>query len=187
MLLFLVKKGRNPSSETQGQIVGARESLNRRKNKARRKVKNGEKSPLGTMSYQTSSKRLLPFWLLIGARKLVFFWHQSDGRNPGGSLKFNDQYQRHQQYHRQLKHPYWSIAFNFHTSLLHLRNHGITQEKVTKIEVFFKGWGFNLHAEIFVAWENSQHLVTLPLVSLPNDVWEMSARIPYRWRVTTQI
>ena len=33
------------SSETQGQIEGARESLNGRKNKARRKVKNGEKSP----------------------------------------------------------------------------------------------------------------------------------------------
>ena len=35
------------SSETQGQIVGARESLNGRKNKARRKVKNSEKSPWG--------------------------------------------------------------------------------------------------------------------------------------------
>ena len=35
------------SSETQGHIVGARESLNGRKNKARRKVKNGEKSPSG--------------------------------------------------------------------------------------------------------------------------------------------
>ena len=33
------------SSETQGQIVGARESLNGRENMARRKVKNGEKSP----------------------------------------------------------------------------------------------------------------------------------------------
>ena len=38
---------RRPSSETQGQIVGARESLNGRKNMARRKVKNGEKSPWG--------------------------------------------------------------------------------------------------------------------------------------------
>ena len=37
----------SPSSETQGQIVGARESLNGRKNKARRKVKNSEKSPWG--------------------------------------------------------------------------------------------------------------------------------------------
>ena len=35
------------SSETQGQIVGARESINGRKNIARRKVKNGEKSPWG--------------------------------------------------------------------------------------------------------------------------------------------
>ena len=51
-----------------GQIVGARKSLNGRKNKARKKGKNGEKRPLGTMSYQTSSKRSPPFWLLIGAR-----------------------------------------------------------------------------------------------------------------------
>ena len=35
------------SSETQGHIVGARESLNGRKNKARRNVKNREKSPWG--------------------------------------------------------------------------------------------------------------------------------------------
>ena len=39
----------------------------------------------------------------------------------------------------------------------------------------------------FVAWEDSQHLVTLQLVSPPNDVWETSAEIPYWWRVTTQI
>ena len=37
----------NPSSETQGQIVGPRESLNMRKNMAQRKVKNGKKSPWG--------------------------------------------------------------------------------------------------------------------------------------------
>ena len=35
------------SSETQGQTVGARESLNGWKNKARRKEKNGEKGPWG--------------------------------------------------------------------------------------------------------------------------------------------
>ena len=49
MLLNTVEE--NPqvilSSETQGQIVGAKESLNGRKNKARRKVKNGEKSSSG--------------------------------------------------------------------------------------------------------------------------------------------
>jgi len=39
----------------------------------------------------------------------------------------------------------------------------------------------------FVAWENSRHLATLPMVSPPNDVWETSAEIPYWWRVTTLI
>ena len=32
------------------------------------------------MSYLTSSKRSPPVWLLIRARKLVFFWHQSEAR-----------------------------------------------------------------------------------------------------------
>ena len=37
-----------------------------------------------------------------------------------------------------------------------------------------------------VAWENSRHSETPPLVSPRNDVWETSAEIPYRWRVTSQ-
>ena len=61
------------SSEAQGQIVRARESLNGQKNMARRKVKNGEKSPWGQMSYQISSKRSPPFWLLIGAKNFCVF------------------------------------------------------------------------------------------------------------------
>ena len=44
--LFLVPHS-DPSSETQGQIMGAKESLNGRKNMARRTVKNSEKSPWG--------------------------------------------------------------------------------------------------------------------------------------------
>ena len=32
------------------------------------------------MSYQTSSKRSPPFWLLIGARKTQVSWHQSEAR-----------------------------------------------------------------------------------------------------------
>ena len=40
---------------------------------------------------------------------------------------------------------------------------------------------------VLVAWENSWHLATLPLVSPPNDIWETSAEIPYWCRVTTQI
>ena len=41
------------SSETQGQIVGARESLNGRENMARRKVRKGEKIPWGSDQFQT--------------------------------------------------------------------------------------------------------------------------------------
>ena len=70
-----------PSSETQGQIKGARESLNGRKNiYGTKKSKERREEPLGTMSYQTSSKRSPPFWLLIGARKTQVFWHQSEAR-----------------------------------------------------------------------------------------------------------
>ena len=53
------------SPETQGQIVGARESLNGRKNMARRKVKNGEKSPCGQCLTRPVPKglRRSDFWL----------------------------------------------------------------------------------------------------------------------------
>ena len=82
--MVYVKMGNSPyqepSSETQGQIVGAMESLNKRKNMAQKKSKERREEPVGTVSYQTSSKRSPPFWLLIGARKLVFFWHQSEAR-----------------------------------------------------------------------------------------------------------
>ena len=36
-----------------------------------KKRKERREEPLGTMSYQTSSKRSQPFWLLIGARKTL--------------------------------------------------------------------------------------------------------------------
>jgi len=65
--------GIETSSETQGRIVGARESLNGQKNMAQKKSKERREEPLGTISYQTSSKRSPPFWLLIGARKLCDF------------------------------------------------------------------------------------------------------------------
>ena len=45
-----------------------------------KKSKERREEPLGTMSYQTSSKRSPPFWLLIGARKLLCFSTQSEGR-----------------------------------------------------------------------------------------------------------
>ena len=45
-----------------------------------KKSKERREEPLGAMSYQTSSKRSPLFWLLIGGRKLVFFWHDSEPR-----------------------------------------------------------------------------------------------------------
>ena len=42
--------------------------------------KERREEPLGTMFYQTSSKRSPPFYLLIGARKLLCFSAQSEGR-----------------------------------------------------------------------------------------------------------
>ena len=64
----------DPSSETQGQIVRARGILNCQENMARRKVKNGEKSPLGQCL-----TRPVPNGL-IGARKLLCFSAQSEAR-----------------------------------------------------------------------------------------------------------
>ena len=55
-----------------------------------KKSKERREEPLGTMSYQTSSKRSPPFWLLIGARKLVFFWHQSEARTAATVWNWSD-------------------------------------------------------------------------------------------------
>ena len=43
-----------------------------------KKSKERREEPLGTMSYQTSSKRSPLFCLLIGQKKV--FWHQSETR-----------------------------------------------------------------------------------------------------------
>ena len=45
-----------------------------------KKSKERPEEPLGTMSYQTSSKRSPPFWLLIGQKNTKIFWHQSETR-----------------------------------------------------------------------------------------------------------
>ena len=45
-----------------------------------KKSKERLEEPLGTMSYQTSSKRSPPFWLLIGQKNTNVFWHQSGAR-----------------------------------------------------------------------------------------------------------
>ena len=45
-----------------------------------KKSKERREEPLETMSYQTSSKRSPPFWLLIGQKNTKVFWHQSEAR-----------------------------------------------------------------------------------------------------------
>ena len=62
-----------------GADSGVRESLNGRKN-GTKKSREQQKEPLGTMSHQTSSKWLLPFYLLIGQKNTKVFWHQSGAR-----------------------------------------------------------------------------------------------------------
>ena len=45
-----------------------------------KKSKERPEEPLGTISYQTSSKRSPPLWLLIDTRKLLCFSAQSEAR-----------------------------------------------------------------------------------------------------------
>ena len=65
----------DPGADSEGEVKSKRvEKYGTKKSKERRE------EPLGTMSYQTSSKRSPPFWLLIGARKLLCLSAQSKGR-----------------------------------------------------------------------------------------------------------
>ena len=75
------------SSETQGQIVGVRESLNGRKNMAQRKVKNGEKSPWGQCLTRPvpNGRRRSGFWL-VPENFCVFLPNQkAERRRPFGT------------------------------------------------------------------------------------------------------
>ena len=76
-----------PSSETQGQIVEARESLNGRKNMERRKVKNGDKSPWGqclTRPVPNGGRRSV-FWLGRKTQKFSGTNRKSEPRRPFGT------------------------------------------------------------------------------------------------------
>ena len=76
-----------PSSETQGQIVGARESLNGRKNMAWKKVKNGEKSPWGQCLTRPvpNDRRRSASWL-VPEKLCVFLPNQeAERRRPFGT------------------------------------------------------------------------------------------------------
>ena len=71
--------------------MGVRESLNGPKNIDRtKKSKERKEEPLGTLSYQTSSKRSPPFWLPIGTRKRLCFSVQSEGRTAATVWNWSD-------------------------------------------------------------------------------------------------
>ena len=53
-----------------------------------KKSKERPEEPLGTMSYQTSSKRSPPFWLLSGQKNTKVFWHQSEARTAATVWKY---------------------------------------------------------------------------------------------------
>ena len=63
-----------------GADSGNEEKPKRAEKYGTKKSKERREEPLGTMSYQTSSKRSPPFWLLISARKTQVFWHQSEAK-----------------------------------------------------------------------------------------------------------
>ena len=67
---------KNASSETQARIVGERESLNGRKNMARRKVENGEKNPWGQCLTRPvpNGRRRSAFWLGRKTQKFSGTW-----------------------------------------------------------------------------------------------------------------
>ena len=73
-----------PSS---GQIVGARESLNGRENMARRKEKNGEKSPWGQCLTRPvpNGRRRSAFWLGRKTQKFPGTNQKSERRRPFGT------------------------------------------------------------------------------------------------------
>ena len=63
-----------------GADSGGERKSNRAGKNGTKKSKERREEPLGTMSYQTSSKLSPSFWLLIGARKLLCFSAQSEGK-----------------------------------------------------------------------------------------------------------
>ena len=81
------QKRKFPSSETQGQIVGARGSLNGRENVARRKLKNVEKSPWGQCLTKPvpNGRRRSGFWW-VPENFCVFLPNQkAERRRPFGT------------------------------------------------------------------------------------------------------
>ena len=71
----------------QGADSGGEEKSKQAEKYCTKNSKERWEEPLGTMSYQTSSKWSLPFWLLIGARKTQVFLTPIRSQNGGDHLE----------------------------------------------------------------------------------------------------
>ena len=82
-----------------------------------KKSKEWREEPLGTMSYQTSSKRSPPFWLLIGARKT-----QVSCRPNGSNVIFGELFSLSNHFVRNFRGPktmrFIALKKNLITNLL---------------------------------------------------------------------
>ena len=70
----------NPILGDPGADSGGEAKSKRAEKYSTKTSKERPEEPLGTMSFQTSSKRSPPFWLLIGQKNTKVFWHQSEAR-----------------------------------------------------------------------------------------------------------
>ena len=87
--LFISNLRLTSSSATQGQLVGAGKSLaGEKKIRAKKKSRRRIRAP-GDKVLTDSSKRSEQSWLLIGARKSLFFSAQSQSRNTRSRFVFS--------------------------------------------------------------------------------------------------
>ena len=88
LLLFLgsILTRAQPILEDLGADSGGEGKSKQAEKYGTKKSKERREEPLGTMSYQTSSKRSQPLWLLIGARKLLCFFCTNGTLNKSAAL-----------------------------------------------------------------------------------------------------
>ena len=88
LLLFLgsILTRAQPILEDLGADSGGEGKSKQAEKYGTKKSKGRREEPLGTMSYQTSSKRSQPLWLLIGARKLLCFFCTNGTLNKSAAL-----------------------------------------------------------------------------------------------------
>ena len=79
---------------------------------------------------------------------------------------------------------YWRVVERTHSRRASLEN----RVSILLFQFPYKeSWEFEKRSRKMLAWQNSRHFASTPLVSPRSDVWETSAEIPYWWPVTIHI